>query len=254
MENKLLSKVAVISGGTSGIGLAIAKEFVSQGAKVIITGRSQERTDKAAESIGKGCIGMEADVSDIKLMKELLTKVKKEYGSLDIIVANAAVGEHAPISAITEEQFDTMVNTNFKGVLFMVQSALSLMQSGASVILIGSTGSIAPPPGMSVYSAIKAGLRMMMRSVMQDISGSGIRINLLSPGAVDTDSLRDALSKSSGADKAKEAIAAMGRNSPIGRIGQPAEVAKVAAFLASDEASYVNGIELFADGGLTRVV
>lgn len=254
MKNKLSEKVAVVTGGSSGIGFAIAAEFVRQGAKVIITGRDQKRLDAAVAKIGENCTGMEADVSNIQIMKNLLEKVKQDYGRLDTVVANAAVGEHAPIAAITEQQFDSMVDTNFKGVLFMVQSALPLMTSGGSIILVGSTASVAPPPGMSVYSAIKAGLRMMMRSIIQDIKGSGIRINLLSPGAVDTSSLRDALGKASGPEKVNEMIAAMGSKSPIERIGQPEELAKVASFLASNDSSYVNGIELFADGGLTQVV
>lgn len=254
MKNKLSEKVAVVTGGSSGIGFAIAAEFAKEGAKVIITGRNQKRLNTAVASIGENCTGLEADVSNIVVMKSLLEKVKQDYGRLDTIVANAAVGEHAPIASITEKQFDSMVDTNFKGVLFMVQSALPLMTSGGSIILVGSTASVAPPPGMSVYSAIKAGLRMMMRSIIQDIKGSGIRINLLSPGAVDTASLRDALGKASGPEKVNELIAAMGSKSPIERIGQPEELAKVAAFLASDDSSYVNGIELFADGGLTQVV
>ena len=254
MEKKLVEKVVVVTGGTSGIGFAIAEEFAKKGARVVITGRSQKRLDEAVSSIGNNCTGIETDVSNIQGMRNLLEKVKKDFGALDVVVANAAVGEHAPISSITEKQFDTMVNTNFKGVLFMVQSAIALMQSGGSIILIGSTGSVAPPPGMSVYSALKAALRMMMRSIMQDIKGSGIRINLLSPGAVDTVSLRDALAKASGPEKVDEFVKAMGLKSPMGRIGQPMEIAKIASFLASDDATYINGIELFADGGLTQVV
>ncbi len=254
MTNKLSKKVAVVTGGTSGIGFAIAAEFIREGAKVIITGRDQKKVNDAVSRIGENCIGIETDVSNIQAMKSLLEKVKLDHGRLDIIVANAAVGEHAPIASITEKQFDIMVHTNFKGVLFMVQSALPLMTSGGSIILIGSTASVAPPPGMSIYSAIKAGLRMMMRAVMQEIKGSGIRINLLSPGAVDTASLRDALRKATSPEKVDEMVNAMGSKSPIGRIGRPEELAKVACFLASDDSSYVNGIELFADGGLTQVV
>jgi len=253
MKNKLTEKVAVITGGTSGIGFAIANEFIAEGAKVIITGRNQKRLDDAVAKIGNGCTVIEADVSNIQVMKNLLEKVNQNYGRLDTIVANAAVGEHAPIGSITEKQFDTMVNTNFKGVLFMVQSAIPLMNAGGTIILIGSTGSVAPPAGMSVYSAIKAALKMMMRSIMQDIKGSGIRINLLSPGAVDTISLRDSLSKAAGIDEVDGMVSAMAKNSPIERIGKPQEIAKVASFLASDDSSYINGIELFVDGGLTQV-
>lgn len=254
MKSKLSGKVAVITGGTSGIGFSIAKDFVAEGATVIITGRDQKRVQVAAAKINEKCIGVEADVSDIGVMNQLLQKVKNEYGRLDTIVANAAVGEHAPIGSISERQFDTMINTNLKGVLFMIQSALPLMQSGGSIIIIGSTASVAPPPGMSIYSAIKAGLKMMMRSIMLDIKGRGIRINLLSPGAVDTESLRGALAKASGPETVDQIVQAMGKNSPIGRIGKPEELAKVVSFLASDDASYVNGIEMFVDGGLTQVV
>lgn len=183
-------------------------------------------------------------------MDELLKAVRAKHGRLDIFVANAGVGEHAPLGKITEEQFDTVVGTNFKGVLFSVQSAVALMRSGGAVVIIGSTGSVAAPAGMSVYGGTKAALNAALHSWVLDLRGSGIRINILSPGTVDTPSLRSAFGKASGEDKVAAIIKSIEERSPAGRIGSAREIGAAVAFLASDAASYVNGVELFADGGL----
>jgi NAD(P)-dependent dehydrogenase (short-subunit alcohol dehydrogenase family) len=227
MAQVLKGKVAIVTGGTTGIGLAIAKEFVAEGASVVVTGLEQEQLD----------------------MKD----VKSKHGRLDTVIANAVADEHAPLSKITEQQFDKMMNTNLKGVLFMIQSEMPLMKNDGTIILIGSTASVAPPAGMSIYGAIKAGFRGMVRALIQDVKGTGVRINILSPGSVDTPSLRRALGKAGGADNADTVIKSIAERSPLGRIGDASEIGKVAVFLASNASSYINGVELFVDGGLTQV-
>jgi NAD(P)-dependent dehydrogenase (short-subunit alcohol dehydrogenase family) len=253
MTRALEGKVAVITGGTTGIGLATAKEFVAEGATVVVTDLVQQEIDRAVKEIGPGSFGAKADASSIDEMDNLLKNVKTRHGRLDTVIANAVKDEHAPLGKITEAQFDKMVGINLKGVLFTIQSAIPLMQPGGTIILIGSTASVAPPAGMSVYGAIKAGFRGMVRALIRDVAGTGVRINILSPGTVDTPSLRRALGKAGGADQADAIVKSIAERSPLGRIGQASEIGKVAVFLASDAASYVNGIELFVDGGLPNV-
>lgn len=244
MQINLTAKVAVVTGASSGIGLAIARRLVESGATVFITGRNRETIEKAASSIGEDCIAVRADVTRPEDMQALIDTVRERSGRLDIVVANAGVGANARLGGITEEKFEVVVGTNLKGVIHTVQAALPMLQPGASVILIGSTGSYEAPPAMSVYGATKAGLAAFTRTWIKDIAGSDVRINTISPGAIDTPSLRDAL----GADRA--AIRALEQRSPLGRIGTPDEVANVVAFMASDAASYINGTELYVDGGL----
>lgn len=253
MNYSLEGKVAVITGGTTGIGLAIAKEFVAEGVKVIVTALQREALDEAVKAIGPRSFGARVDASSIPEMDALLKQVKAEHGRLDAVIANAVADEHAPLGRITEEQFDKMVGVNLKGVLFTIQSAMPLLESDGTIILIGSTASVAPPAGMSIYGAIKAAFHGMVRSLIQDAKGTGVRINILSPGAVDTPSLRRALDKAAGADMADVIVQSIAQRSPAGRIGDAREIAKVAAFLASDASSYVNGVELFVDGGLRQV-
>ncbi len=253
MSKSLEGKVAVVTGGTTGIGLAIAKEFAAQGAKVVVTGLEMEDLDRAVREIGPNSFGARADAASLTEMDALLKDVKAKNGRLDTVVANAVKDEHAPLGRITEAQFDKMVGINLKGVLFTVQSAVSLLQQDGTVILIGSTASVAPPAGMSIYGAIKAAFHGMVRAMVQDVKGTGIRINILSPGAVDTPSLRRAIAKAAGEDMADSIVESIGQRSPSGRIGKAGEIAKVAAFPASDASSYVNGVELFVDGGLRQV-
>src|ERR1700752_4895884 len=199
MSHSLEGKVAVITGGTQGIGLAIAKEFAESGAVVVVTGRDQSRLDQAVAQIGPNASGVRADAGSPAAMDAMLKDVRSRHGRLDAVVANAAIADdHAPLGKITEEQFDRMIGTNLKGVLFAVQSAVPLMSSGGSIILIGSTASVAPPAGMSIYGGIKAAFHGMVRALIQDVKGTGVRINILSPGAVDTPSLRRALGKADG--------------------------------------------------------
>jgi NAD(P)-dependent dehydrogenase (short-subunit alcohol dehydrogenase family) len=253
MSQSLDGKVAVITGGTQGIGLAIANEFVGNGATVVVTGRDQGRLDEAVAQIGPKASGVRADAASPAAMDAMLKDVQSRHGRLDAVVTNAVVDDHAPLGKITEEQFDRMIGTNLKGVLFAVQSAAPLMSGGGSIILIGSTASVAPPAGMSIYGAIKAGFHGMVRALIQDLKGTGVRINILSPGAVDTPSLRRALGKAAGAERVDGIVQSMAEKSPLGRIGEAREIGQVAVFLASDASSYVNGVELFADGGLTQV-
>jgi NAD(P)-dependent dehydrogenase (short-subunit alcohol dehydrogenase family) len=241
-------KVAVVTGGTSGIGLAIAQELVSQGAKVIITGRKAEKLNAAVETLGNDAEGVQAETSDLADLDRLYAHVKDRHGRLDLLVANAGAGEVVPLGSLTEAHFDRAFEGNVKGVTFSVQKALPLMGEGGAIVIIGSTSSIQPGPGLSVYGGIKAALRAMVRGWVMDIKGSGIRINILSPGPTDTASLRPFLG-----DKAEEAIAYLSDRSTIGRIGQPEEIARTVAFLGSDAASYINGAELFADGGASQV-
>lgn len=253
VSSLLEGKVAVITGATQGIGFGIAREYISEGAIVVITGLVQDDIDKAVEALGERAFGATVDASGASEMDALLRKVKAQQGRLDVVVCNAAVGMHAPLGKITEEQFDKSIATNLKGIIFTTQSAASLMSSGGSIILIGSTASELPPPGMSVYGAAKAALLGFVRSAVLDMKGLGVRLNVLSPGAVDTPSLRAALAKASGPDRANALVGSIRDRSPSGRLGTSDEIGKVACFLASDNSSYINGIELFADGGLRQV-
>jgi NAD(P)-dependent dehydrogenase (short-subunit alcohol dehydrogenase family) len=247
MNQELKSKVAVITGGSSGIGLAIAKSLSSEGANVVITGRTEETLKKAAMALGENAKGIVADVSSKVSLDTLYEKVKAEFGRIDILVANAGGGVHAPLGEITEKQIDDQFATNVKGVVLTVQQALPLLGKGSSVIIIGSTASADPGPNMSIYGATKAAVRNMVRSWVAELHGSGIRINIVSPGPVNTASLRAAFG-----DNADEGLAFLTAKSPLGRIGEPEEIAAVTVFLASDASGYVNGIELFADGGASQ--
>jgi len=241
-------KVVLVTGGSSGLGLAIAQEFAGQGARVVITGRRQEALDEALSSMGDNAVAIAADVSNNSDLAWLFGRIEALYGRLDVLIANAGTGEITPLGAITEASFDRLFNINVKGVTFTVQGALPLMPKGASIVIIGSTASMNPGPGLSVYGATKAALRAMVRSWILDIKGSGVRINLLSPGPVDTQSLRSML-----ADDAEQILQAFSEKSTLGRIGEAHEIGKAAAFLASDASSYINGVELFADGGASQV-
>ncbi|WP_035805818.1 SDR family NAD(P)-dependent oxidoreductase [Kitasatospora mediocidica] len=253
MSLPLEGKVAVVTGGASGVGLGIAQEFVDQGARVVITDLQQKQLDEAVAVIGPNCSGIVADVTALTDMQAAYEEVKARYGRLDAVVANAGIGAHAPLGEITEEQFDRTFNVNAKGVLFTVQPALPLLPPGGTVVIIGSTASIQPPRGMGLYGGSKAAVRAFIRSWIQDIKGSGIRMNVLSPGAVDTESLRRALAMAQGADQVGAAVHRMGEGNPTGRIADPREMGKAAAFLSSDASSFITGVELFVDGGMAQV-
>lgn len=241
-------KVVLVTGGSSGLGFATAQEFADQGARVVITGRRQEALGEALSSLGDKTVAIAADVSNATDLAALFSRIESLHGRLDVLIANAGMGEITPLGTITEATFDRLFNTNVKGVTFTVQGALPLMGRGSSIVIIGSTASINPGPGLSVYGATKAAIRAMVRSWVLDIKGSGIRINLLSPGPVDTQSLRSML-----AENAEQIIQAFSEKSTLGRIGEAHEIGRAVAFLASDASSYINGVELFADGGASQV-
>ncbi len=242
----LKDKVALVTGAGTGIGAAVAKALADAGASVAVAGLASSGVEQVAAAIGGDSSAHVADVSRLTDMEALCRDIQARHGRLDIVVANAGVGDNAPLGGITEAQFDRIIGTNLKGVLFTVQAALPLLQSGASVIVIGSTASIDPPPSMSVYGASKAGVRALVAAWIKDIQGRGIRINVLSPGGIDTPSLRKALED--GGDDSK--IKALESRSPLGRIGRPEEIGNVVTFLASEASSYVHGVELFVDGGM----
>ncbi len=246
---KLDGKIAVITGGNSGIGLATARRFVAEGAKVFITGRRADDLARATQEIGKQATAFQGDVSVLADLDRLYEFVGKEAGRIDILFANAGVGEFTPLGEITEEHFEKAFRTNVKGALFTVQKALPLMGGGGSIILTGSTVSIIGTPAFSVYSATKAAIRNFVRSWILDLRGKGIRVNVLSPGATRTPSVLALVP----VDQEKQLLDSLAGEIPLGRIADPDEIAKVAVFLASDDSSFVNGVELFVDGGSAQI-
>lgn len=247
---KLEGKVALITGGTSGIGLATAKSFITEGAYVFITGRRQLGLDAAVDALGENAAGVQSDVSNMADLDRLFAEIKQRQGRLDVVFANAGGGEIAPLGAITEEHFDKAFNTNVKGLLFTVQKALPLMPAGAAIILNASTASSVGTPAFSVYSATKAAVRSFARNWTLDLKERHIRVNAVSPGVVPTPGY-DHLGLSD--EQIQEFIAGQAVNIPLGRVGTPSEIAKAVVFLASDDSSFVNGIELFVDGGMAQV-
>lgn len=241
---KLQNKIAVITGGTSGMALATAKLFVEEGAYVFITGRRKEQLDKAIKIIGKNVTGVQGDASNLKDLDHLYDVVRKEKGKIDILFASAGKGELADVTEVTEEQFDTTFNLNVRGTFFTVQKALSLFNDGGSIILNGSIASIKGFPRCSVYSASKAAVRSFARSLTVDLKKRNIRVNVLSPGTIDTPIL-DPLGQ-----EAKDYFTSL---IPRGTMGRPEEIATVVLFLASNDSSFVSGIELYVDGGTSQI-
>ncbi|MEA2740212.1 MAG: hypothetical protein QOH05_3519 [Acetobacteraceae bacterium] len=247
---RLQGKTAVITGGNSGIGLATAKRFVAEGAHVFITGRRQMELDQVVGAIGPGVTGVPGDVTNLDDLDRLFATVRAERGRLDILFANAGVGSVAPLGGITEADFDRTFDVNVKGTLFTVQKALPLMQAGGSIILTGSTTGSVGTPGFSVYSATKAAIRNFARSWALDLKDSGVRVNVLSPGATLTPGLQGLANSP---EQERALFAGLIGQTPLGRIGQPEEIAAVAVFLASDDSSFMTGSEVFVDGGLAQV-
>jgi len=240
---KLRGKVAVITGGTTGIGLATAKLFVAEGAYVFITGRRQKELDEAVEAIGENVSGVQGDVASLADLDRLYKSVQAR-GRIDIVVANAGLGEFAALDVVTEEHFDKIFNTNVKGLLFTVQKALPLLNDGGSIILMGSVASAKGTPEFAVYGASKAAVRNFVRGWTVELKDRGIRSNVLSPGPIATP-----LS----AAQPQDTIKRMAATIPMGRLGESDEVAKAALFLASDDSSFITGIELFVDGGRAQI-
>ncbi len=249
MSKSLDRKVAVVTGGSTGIGLGIAKRFVSEGASVVITGRRAAELDAAVHELGTGAFAVRADVSRLADLDGLFDQVKARHGHIDILVANAGGGELAALGDITEEHFDRTFDINVKGVLFTVQKALPLLGDGSSVILTGSTTSVLGGQAFSVYSATKAAVRNFARSWIHDLKGKGIRVNVLSPGPIRTPGLLGLAPP----DQQQALLDMFAAKVPLGRIGDPDEIGKAAVFLASDASSFVNGIELFVDGGEAQI-
>jgi NAD(P)-dependent dehydrogenase (short-subunit alcohol dehydrogenase family) len=249
---RLDGKVAVITGGAQGVGLGIAQEFVDYGATVVIADINEATLKEASALLGPNVTTVAVDVTSRDQMQAMYDDVIAAHGRLDAVVANVGAGDSNGIQSITEQQFDFVFGVNVKGVLFTVQPAINLMKDGGTVVIIGSTASIQPPTGMSLYGGAKAALRNMVRAWIQEVKGTGIRINVLSPGAVDTPSLRSALANASGADQVDALISKMGEGSPLGRLAEPRELGTAAVFLSSDASSFITGVELFADGGLAQ--
>jgi NAD(P)-dependent dehydrogenase (short-subunit alcohol dehydrogenase family) len=244
MTNKLEGKIAVITGGTEGIGLATAKLFVKEGAYVFITGRRQKQLDEAVKEIGPNATGVQGDVAKLADLDRLYETVGKVKGRVDIICANAGVGEFVPVGNVSEEHFDKIFNINVKGALFTVQKGLPLLNDGGSIILTGSVASVKGTAAFGVYAASKAAIRSFARTWTTDLKDRHIRVNVVSPGPIRT----SLTNRQSG-----DVIARIVSTVPMGRIGEPDEVAKAALYLASDDSSFVTGIELFVDGGRAQV-
>jgi NAD(P)-dependent dehydrogenase (short-subunit alcohol dehydrogenase family) len=247
---RLTGKIAVITGGNSGIGLAAAKRFMSEGAYVFITGRRQSELDEAVKQIGKSVTAVQGDISNLDDLDRLFATVQAEKGHVDVLFANAGIGTRGPLGTISEEQFDKVFDVNVKGTLFTVQKLLPLLRTGGSIILTGSTTGSMGTPDFSVYSATKAAIRNFARSWALDLKSTGIRVNVLSPGATATPGLLNGLAKT-GMQEAL--IAGLVSQAPLERLGNPDETAAVALFLASDDSSFMTGSEVFVDGGQAPV-
>src|SRR6516162_4086618 len=249
-NGKLNGKLAVVTGGNSGIGLATAKRFVSEGAYIFITGRRQKELDTAVKEIGKNVTAVQGDVSNLADLDRLFAQIKKEKGEIDIVFANAGVAKYAPLGKITEELYDSIFDTNVKGLLFTVQKALPLLRDGGSIILNASIVGSKGLASNSVYSATKAAVLSFARTWTTDLKDRRIRVNAVSPGLIDTPGVNDQVASTAAGQQLLNMVS---NGVPLGRRGTPDEIAKAVVFLASDDASYVTGAELFVDGGFAQV-
>ena len=247
---KLEGKIALVTGGSSGIGLATTREFVHEGAYVFITGRREPELAAAAKEIGRNVTAVQGDASNLGDLDRLFAQIKQEKGRLDIVFANAGAAKYAALGSITEELYDLIFDVNVKGLLFTVQKALPLMPKGASIILNASIVGSKGLPSNSVYSATKAAVRSFARTWTTDLKDRRIRVNAVSPGSIDTPGLSGLLASSQTGQERKKMISSM---TPLGRLGTPDEIAKAVVFLASDDSSYITGTELFVDGGFAQV-
>ena len=245
---KLEGKIALITGGSSGIGLASAKRFVEEGAYVFITGRRESELAAAVQNIGRNVTSVQGDVSKLGDLERLFDRIQQAKGRLDVVFANAAITKYAPLGTITEETYDSIFNINVKGVVFAVQKSLPLLSDGASVILTASIAAIKGFSSDSVLSATKAAIRSFARTWTADLKDRGIRVNAVSPGPTETPGFNEVVG-SSGLEARKAILTSI----PLGRLGTPDEIAKAVVFLASEDSSYITGIELFVDGGFAQV-
>jgi NAD(P)-dependent dehydrogenase (short-subunit alcohol dehydrogenase family) len=248
--NKLEGKVALVTGGNSGIGLATAKAFVSEGAYVFITGRRENELSRAVKQIEKNVTAVRGDVANLDDLDRLFAQIEKEKGRIDIVFANAGVAKYAAFGKITEEFYDSIFDINVKGLLFTVQKALPFLPDGASIILNASIVASKGLSSNSVYSATKAAVRSFARTWTTDLKDRRIRVNAISPGPIDTPGLSELLASSETGQERKKMIST---TVPLGRLGTPDEIARAVVFLASDDASYITGVELFVDGGIAQV-
>jgi NAD(P)-dependent dehydrogenase (short-subunit alcohol dehydrogenase family) len=251
LMSKLEGKVAVITGGSSGIGLATAQRFVAEGAHVFITGRRQSELDAAVKLIGKNVTAVQGDVASLADLDRLYANVKKQKGHIDILFGNAGTGEFAALGAITEEHFGKTFNANVKGLLFTVQKALPLLKDGSSIILNASIVASTGAPAFSVYSASKAAVRSFARTFTSDLKDRKIRVNAISPGVIPSPGYRSSLGMTE--EQVKQYADSVVDKIPLGRTGTLDEIARAVSFLASDESSYITGIELVVDGGMTQI-
>jgi NAD(P)-dependent dehydrogenase (short-subunit alcohol dehydrogenase family) len=247
---KLDAKVALITGGSSGIGLATAHEFVKEGAFVFVTGRREAELAAAVAEIGRNATGIQADASKSADLDRLFSQITREKGRLDVLFANAGIAKYAPLGQISEELYESIFSVNVKGVVFTVQKALPLIPNGASIILMASIVGSKGLPANSIYSATKAALRSFARTWTTDLKDRQIRVNAVSPGSIDTPGLRELLGSS---EVGQERLRRISGSIPLARLGNPTEVARAVVFLASDESSYITGAELFVDGGFAQV-
>jgi NAD(P)-dependent dehydrogenase (short-subunit alcohol dehydrogenase family) len=248
--NKLEGKVALVTGGNSGIGLATAKAFVTEGAYVFITGRRENELSRAVKQIEKNVTAVRGDVANLDDLDRLFAQIEKEKGRIDIVFANAGVAKYAAFGKITEEFYDSIFDINVKGLLFTVQKALPFLPDGASIILNASIVASKGLSSNSVYSATKAAVRSFARTWTTDLKDRRIRVNAISPGPIDTPGLSELLASSETGQERKKMIST---TVPLGRLGTPDEIARAVVFLASDDASYITGVELFVDGGIAQV-
>jgi NAD(P)-dependent dehydrogenase (short-subunit alcohol dehydrogenase family) len=247
---KLDGKIALVTGGNSGIGLATAKEFVKEGATVFVTGRRERELAAAVEAIGKNVTGVQGDMAKLADLDRLYAKIKQDKGRLDIVFANAGMAKYATLGDITEELYDATFGVNVKGVLFTVQKALPLMPDGAAIVLNASVVGSKGLSSNSVYSATKAAVRSFARTWTTDLKSRRIRVNAISPGSIDTPGFGELIGSS---ETGRQRLKALSNVVPMGRLGRPEEIAKAVVFLASDDASFITGVELFVDGGIAQV-
>ncbi len=248
--SKLNNKVAVVTGGSSGIGLATAQRFIADGAQVVITGRNQGALDAAVAELGDQATGIRGDVANLEDLDRLFAQVQEQFGRVDVLFANAGIAPLVPFEEVTEEHFDSLFNVNVRGLFFTVQKALPLLSEGASVILNASVVAQIGLPNTSIYSATKAAVRSLGRTLAAELSPSGIRVNVVSPGLIETPFWgKVGLSQ----DEVDAFGAQVVQQTPLGRPGKPEEIAATVAFLASDDASYFTGADLVADGGMIQV-
>ena len=249
-SQKLAGKIALVTGGNSGIGLATAQRFVAEGAFVFITGRRQAELDAAVQLIGDQSFGIQGDVSNLADLDRVITTIKEQKGHLDVLFANAGIAEFAPLDAVTEAQYDRQFDINVKGTFFTVQKASPLLADGAAIILMASIVGSKGSDSSSVYSATKAAIRSLARTLTTDLKTRHIRVNAVSPGPIDTPGLSNVASLTGQAEQFKAGMVSV---VPMGRLGEADEIAKAVVFLASDDSSYVTGVELFVDGGMAQV-